>query len=76
MKQPIFTPPIQPCAICGAQAKTIDWNYNGRWVVMCDNNHTHWHIDGGGCTSRHRAICRWNNKQIKAKKDSNHVKSN
>ena len=59
MKQPIKTPPIAPCARCGADAKCIDWDFRDRWRVMCDNNHT----STKECGTRHRAICRWNNTQ-------------
>lgn len=61
MKQPIFTPPIEKCAVCGAEAKCIDWNFNMRYRVMCDKNH----IATGEFNTRHRAICRWNNEQKK-----------
>ena len=61
MKQPIFTPKIQKCAVCGAEAKCIDWNFNMRYRVMCDKNH----IATGEFNTKHRAICRWNNEQIK-----------
>jgi hypothetical protein len=61
MAQQIKTPPIVPCARCGAEAKCIDWNFRDMWKVMCDNNHT----STKECSTRHRAICRWNNAQIK-----------
>ena len=60
MKQPIFTPEIMPCKLCGAKAMVLDWDFNERYQVWCDNNHT----VGGKCNTAHRAICRWNNKQI------------
>ena len=61
MAQQIKTPPIVPCARCGAEAKCIDWDFRDMWKVMCDNNHT----STKECSTRHRAICRWNNAQIK-----------
>ena len=60
MKQPIFTPEILPCKICGAKAEVLDWEFRMRYRVMCDNNH----MIGGECNTVHRAVCRWNNKQI------------
>jgi len=61
MSQKIYTPAIKACAKCGAPAKVLDWNFNMRYRVMCDNNHT----ATGECNTQHRAICRWNNKQDK-----------
>ena len=60
MQRPI-TPPIALCAKCGAKAECLDWDFNDRWQVICDNNHT----STKECGSRHRAICRWNNAQAK-----------
>ena len=57
--QKIITPNIQNCSVGGAVAKCIDWDYNFQYQVMCENNHT----STGKCASRHRAICKWNNKQ-------------
>ena len=59
MNQKIITPPILNCARYGATAKALSWNFN--YKVYCDNNHT----STQECGSRHRAICRWNNNQIK-----------
>jgi len=61
MAQKIKTPPIEPCAICGASAKSIDWYFRSRYRVICDNNHT----ATGEFNTVHRAICRWNNAQKK-----------
>jgi hypothetical protein len=62
MAQKIKTPPITPCARCGAKAKCIeDWDFRDMWKVICDNNHT----STKDCGTKHRAICRWNNAQIK-----------
>lgn len=61
MSQKIITPSISNCAICGAVAKVLSWDFDFNYKVICDNNHT----SPQECGSRHRAICRWNNKQIK-----------
>jgi hypothetical protein len=61
MAQQIKTPPIASCARCGAKAMCIDWNFDGKHRVWCDNNH----VSTKECGSRHRAICLWNNAQIK-----------
>ena len=58
-KQPIFTPPIAKCAICGAAADVMDWNFDMNYQVMCKNNHT----STKPCGTIHRAIMKWNNKQ-------------
>ena len=68
-KQTIKTPPILPCARCGAEAMCIDWDFNDMWRVMCDNNHT----STKRCGTAHRAICRWNNAQTKLKDTSQTV---
>lgn len=60
MPQIVKTPAILNCTKCGAKAVCIDWDFQDRWRVMCDNNHT----ETKECGSRHRAICRWNNKQV------------
>ena len=54
-------PQIAACAKCGAEAKCIDWDFDNRWQVICDNNHT----CTKKCGTTHRAICRWNNVQEK-----------
>lgn len=61
MKQQVKTPPIAPCARCGAEAMCIDWNYRGFYRVICNNNHT----STKECGSFHRAVCLWNNAQTK-----------
>ena len=63
MQRPI-TPPIALCAKCGAEAKCID--LDSLWRVVCENNHK----ATKRCGSRHRAICRWNNAQAKAKENN------
>lgn len=60
--QPIFTPEIEKCW-CGAPARPIDWDFKMRYQVMCDNNHTL----SKECNTKHRAICKWNNR-VKIKK--------
>ena len=67
MNQKIITPPILNCARCGATAKALSWNFDFNYKVYCDNNHT----SPKECASRHRAICRWNNKQIKMSDEMN-----
>jgi len=57
--QPIFTPDIKPCAICGASAYLVDWDYSDCWKVMCDNNHS---LKGENIT-KNRAVHKWNNRQ-------------
>lgn len=57
--QRIITPPVANCEVCGVKAMCLDWNYNFRYRVMCDNNH----VATKECGSAHRAICRWNNAQ-------------
>ena len=52
MKQQVKTPPIVPCARCGAEAMCIDWNYRGLYRVICNNNHT----STKECGSFHRAV--------------------
>lgn len=61
MEQDIVTPKTRNCTKCGADAHTIDWDYNDRWQVMCDNNHT----ATGKFNTKHRSICKWNNAQDK-----------
>jgi len=57
--QKAVTPKVSDCYKCGKKARAIDWDFNDRWQVMCDGNHT----ATGKCNSPHRAICKWNNKQ-------------
>lgn len=56
MRQKVKTPDIATCAICGAKATALDWDYRDMWRVMCDNNHT----ATKECGTKHRAVCRWN----------------
>ncbi len=58
-KQTPKTPEIAKCAKCGADAKCIDWDFDMRYRVFCDNNH----IATGRCNTEHRAIMKWNNNQ-------------
>lgn len=58
MTQKVHTPAIIKCH-CGADAKCIDWDFNQRYQVLCDNNHSA--LGTGRCNTAHRAICRWNN---------------
>jgi len=60
--QPVFTPEILPCAICGAKARPIDLDFNGVYKVYCDKNHT---VPGIGNITVNRAIHKWNNLQNK-----------
>lgn len=59
MAQKVVTPPIAPCAVCGAEADCIDWDFNMQYRVMCKNNHT----STGRLSTVHRAVCRWNSAQ-------------
>ena len=61
MKQRVITPPIADCAICGAKAMCIDWDFRFAYKVICDNNH----VATRECGTVHRAICRWNNAQAR-----------
>ena len=56
MKQVVKVPKIKDCAICGAKALPIDWDYRDRWQVVCDNNHT----STKECNTVNRAVHRWN----------------
>lgn len=67
MPQKIHTPDIKVCAICGAKAIIIDWDYDCNYRVYCDNNHT----ATKNCGSVHRAICKWNNAQAKITSSNN-----
>lgn len=62
--QKVVTPKIKECPICGAEAKALSWNFDFNYQVMCDNNHTL----TKECGSRHRAVCKWNNKADKINK--------
>ena len=59
MVQKIITPEIKKC-YCGANAKIQTWDIYGEYIfqVICQNRHTL----SKYCTTRHRAICRWNNR--------------
>jgi len=59
--QVVKIPRILNCTICNAPASVIDWNYNMKYKVMCDNNHS---LKGECCTIN-RAIRRWNNEQLR-----------
>ena len=59
MTQPIFTPKVLDCAICGCKAKVLSWDFNDMYRVMCDKNHT----TKAEYLGYHRAICKWNNLQ-------------
>ena len=68
MRQPIFTPPISNC-ICGRTASVIDWDFNERWRVMCDGTcRWQFHYLGRNST-RHRAICKWNNLMARTRRE-------
>lgn len=60
MKQPIFTPEISDCAICGSKARPISWDFNDMYAVWCDNNHK----TPDEYLGQNRAICKWNNLQL------------
>ena len=55
--QKVITPYTSKCH-CGLPAHAIDWDFNDKWAVMCDNNHTM----TKPCGTKHRAICLWNNR--------------
>lgn len=59
MAQQIKTPEIIDC-YCGSKAKIQTWDIYGEYTfqVVCENKHTLTKY----CGSRHRAICRWNNR--------------
>lgn len=61
MRQRPITPKTKNYARCDAPAHVIDWDYNMRYQVMCDKNHT----ATGKFNTVHRAICKWNNTQNK-----------
>jgi len=58
-----ITPPVSDC-YCGKKAIAIDWEFRDRWQVICDSNHTL----TKECGSRHRAVCRWNNRVSERKR--------
>lgn len=64
MGQLVTTPTTMKCAKCGALAHVIDWNYNMRYRVVCDKNHT----ATGKFNTVHIALCKWNNAQDKLTK--------
>lgn len=59
MKQLPNIPAIQPCAKCGSTANLIDWDFRGRWAVICDKCPN----SNSECNTHHRAVSRWNKKQ-------------
>jgi hypothetical protein len=71
MAQQIKTPSVAPCTRCGAEARCIDWHYNGKYKVWCDNNHT----STKECGSWHRAVCLWNNAQTKLLTTASEIES-
>lgn len=64
MKQRITTPPLKNC-ICGSVpevrvASLTGWmHYDKHWCVECGNCKRVWPRN---TKSKHRAICKWNNK--------------
>ncbi len=56
MKQQVIIPEVRNC-FCGSKARTIDWDFRGQWVVMCDQKN---HTMTRQCATRNRAIHRWN----------------
>lgn len=63
MPQKIITPDIKNC-FCGAKAKIQTWDdYDFIYQVICENKHTL----SKYCRTRHRAICKWNNRIDKNK---------
>jgi len=65
-KQPIITPEISQC-YCGAKAKILTWDVYGEYEyqVKCENKHTLTKY----CGTKHRAICRWNNRVLNCIKE-------
>jgi len=63
MKQKIITPELKEC-FCGAKSKIQTWDIYGAYIyqVVCENRHTLTRY----CGTRHRAICRWNNRVVNA----------
>jgi len=57
--QKITTPEISKC-YCGASAKVQTWDIYGEniYQVVCENRHTVTKY----CGTKHKAICRWNNR--------------
>ena len=57
-KQPIFTPDITPC-FCGGKLKIlVEMNVDmDLYFVYCENGHS-----SPRCGTKHRAICKWNNR--------------
>lgn len=45
------------CIKCGAPAKCLDWDFNMRYQVMCDNNHT---LGAGKFNEWSDAVSHWN----------------
>ncbi len=68
MKQKVITPEISTC-FCGAKSKVQTWDTYGEYIyqVVCENRHTLTKY----CGTRHRAICRWNNRVVKISFNSN-----
>ena len=59
--QKITTPKIKKCS-CGSDAKIQTWDCYGEYEfqVVCENKHTLTKY----CKTKHRAICRWNNRLL------------
>lgn len=59
MVQKFTTPNIRKC-YCGAEAEVLTWtfSYDYEYQVKCQNGH----VLTKYCGTRHRAICRWNNR--------------
>lgn len=66
MKQKVITPQINNC-YCGSLAKIQTWDIYGEYIfqVVCENRHTLTRY----CGTKHRAICRWNNRVLNKIKD-------
>lgn len=69
-KQKPNIPAIEPCALCGSSnAKLIDWDFRDRWAVSCYNCAN----SIPECNTQHRAVSRWNKKQLLILSESSKV---
>ena len=66
--QPLFTPKLLACPICGVMPDVLDWDFKDCWKVY--QNCQHSIRKSSETIHRNRAIHRWNNAVIKFK---NHI---
>jgi hypothetical protein len=55
-------PDVMKCAVCGRNARCVDWDFNFEYRVMCDGVCGNYMV--GTNIHANRAICKWNNQQI------------